>query len=353
MATAGVDARFFEPGVQVWVLNPYSTENDSYRSQWLAKELCGRPVYVPAEVLKGADVEGNLIVRTSLEPSLELQLPVKQVFPMNHEDSLDDLADLAHLHEAEVLYALKKRYLESQPYTRAGSLLLVLNPFQHVMDTNGVSIYHPTYMHSYAQECQGDGMFSNKGTSKALPPHVFEVAAKAHSALVTELQDQAILTLGDAGSGKTESMKIMLQYLVNAGARGDPLAARHPGFRVFNVDTAQKMSAGRSGPLGTARNPFFCEDPESVSGLPPLSLESPVVPSSLIPLRSCCHCSLNKKSLTLCPSSRPSRMPPLQAPAMLGRWASHATTTAELGALFNCTTMMRAFSLAQSLTCCG
>ena len=48
-------------------------------------------------------------------------------------------------------------------------------------------------------------------------PHIFGVAGKAYSALVTNRKNQCILISGESGAGKTESTKYVLQVLTAVG----------------------------------------------------------------------------------------------------------------------------------------
>lgn len=46
-----------------------------------------------------------------------------------------------------------------------------------------------------------------------LPPHVYSISAAAFWNLNQDRVDQAIIISGESGSGKTETTKIVLQYL--------------------------------------------------------------------------------------------------------------------------------------------
>ena len=45
----------------------------------------------------------------------------------------------------------------------------------------------------------------HRAGARELPPHVFGVAASAHSSLLLDAADQAVLISGESGAGKTEA----------------------------------------------------------------------------------------------------------------------------------------------------
>lgn len=59
-------------------------------------------------------------------------------------------------------------------------------------------------------------LFSAK--SGVLPPHIYEISSLAYKGVVYEGEDQAILCLGETGSGKTESVRVLIDHLVNIDA---------------------------------------------------------------------------------------------------------------------------------------
>ena len=46
-------------------------------------------------------------------------------------------------------------------------------------------------------------------------PHIFRLARAAYGQLVKTVQSQAICISGESGAGKTETMKLVLQYITN------------------------------------------------------------------------------------------------------------------------------------------
>lgn len=70
-----------------------------------------------------------------------------------------DLADLEHLHEATILYTIKQRHYECQPYTRVGEIIVAVNPCQwiHSLYTKEEQQF---YIHKFAiLTSAGDGKY--------------------------------------------------------------------------------------------------------------------------------------------------------------------------------------------------
>ena len=74
-----------------------------------------------------------------------------------------------------------------------------------------------TTISRYANLDSSDPFF--QGNAKNCPPHCFAIAAGAYNQLMQERRNQAICISGESGAGKTESMKLMLQFLAEASGR--------------------------------------------------------------------------------------------------------------------------------------
>ena len=51
-----------------------------------------------------------------------------------------------------------------------------------------------------------------------LPPHVYGISAEAYQGVQMRSKSQSILVSGESGAGKTETVKILMNYLATASA---------------------------------------------------------------------------------------------------------------------------------------
>ncbi|WVY91383.1 hypothetical protein V8G54_036897 [Vigna mungo] len=87
--------------------------------------------------------------------------------------------------------------------TYTGSILIAVNPF-----TKLPHLYDSHMMEQYKGAPLGE-----------LSPHVFAVADASYRAMMNEGKSQSILVSGESGAGKTETTKLIMQYLTFVGGR--------------------------------------------------------------------------------------------------------------------------------------
>lgn len=170
-------------GSHVWVEDPDVA--------WIDGEV----VEVTGDEIKISCTSGKMVVAS-----------VSSIYPKDAEaDScgVDDMTKLAYLHEPGVLYNLRCRYDVNEIYTYTGSILIAVNPFQKLPH-----LYDNHIMEEYKTAAFGE-----------LRPHPFAVAGEAYRLMINDGISQSILVSGESGAGKTESTKLLMQYLAYMGGR--------------------------------------------------------------------------------------------------------------------------------------
>uniref|UniRef100_A0AAQ5YI30 Uncharacterized protein n=1 Tax=Amphiprion ocellaris TaxID=80972 RepID=A0AAQ5YI30_AMPOC len=111
-------------------------------------------------------------------------------------NGVDDMIRLGDLNEAGLLRNLLVRHKEGIIYTYTGSILVAVNPYQLL------PIYTTDHVHTYTDRRLGE-----------LPPHVFALADACFFNMRRNKKNQCCVISGESGAGKTESTKLMLQFL--------------------------------------------------------------------------------------------------------------------------------------------
>ncbi|KAK9836002.1 hypothetical protein WJX81_005192 [Elliptochloris bilobata] len=117
---------------------------------------------------------------------------------------VEDMTTLSYLNEPGVLWNLRCRYMLDAIYTYTGSILIAVNPFARLPH-----MYGPHMMEQYHGRDLGE-----------LSPHVYAIADAAYRQMRKEMRSQSILVSGESGAGKTETAKLIMQYLAWMGNEG-------------------------------------------------------------------------------------------------------------------------------------
>uniref|UniRef100_A0A8C2WXN2 Myosin X, like 1 n=1 Tax=Cyclopterus lumpus TaxID=8103 RepID=A0A8C2WXN2_CYCLU len=112
-------------------------------------------------------------------------------------DGVEDMSALAELHEAAIMHNLYQRYQKDNIYTNIGSFLAAVNPYKPIS-----GMYDPERVDQYSKHHIGE-----------LPPHIFAVANECYRCIWKRHDSQCVLISGESGAGKTESTKLLLQFL--------------------------------------------------------------------------------------------------------------------------------------------
>ncbi|CAE7648021.1 XI-2, partial [Symbiodinium necroappetens] len=108
-----------------------------------------------------------------------------------------DNTSLVFLNDASILENLRVRHEVDDIYTYTASVLLAVNPYHDIEGLYG------------EEQC---ARYRGKHIG-ALPPHPYAIADTAYRALVRERRNQGFVISGESGAGKTETAKIVMEYL--------------------------------------------------------------------------------------------------------------------------------------------
>ncbi|KAL7001573.1 Myosin-1, partial [Sarracenia purpurea var. burkii] len=149
-------------------------------------------------------------------------------------DGVDDLMQLSYLNEPSVLYNLQYRYNRDVIYTKAGPVLVAVNPFKRV----------PLYGNNYIEAYKRRSIES---------PHVYAITDTAIREMIRDEVNQCIIISGESGAGKTETAKIAMQYLAALGGGSGieyEILKTNPILEAFgNAKTSRNDNSSRFGKL--------------------------------------------------------------------------------------------------------
>ncbi|KAG2707922.1 hypothetical protein I3843_05G152800 [Carya illinoinensis] len=149
-------------------------------------------------------------------------------------DGVDDLMQLSYLNEPSVLYNLQYRYNRDIIYTKAGPVLVAINPFKKV----------PLYGNDYIEAYKCKSIES---------PHVYAITDTAMREMIRDEVNQSIIISGESGAGKTETAKIAMQYLAALGGGSGiehEILKTNPILEAFgNAKTSRNDNSSRFGKL--------------------------------------------------------------------------------------------------------
>ncbi|KAF0683605.1 Aste57867_24371 [Aphanomyces stellatus] len=119
--------------------------------------------------------------------------------------SVEDMCTLNHLHEPAIVYNLRKRFEQKNPYTYTGTIVVAINPY--------------AWLNLYSKETQQLYL----GDRASLPPHVYATSASSFQSMVQYERHQSILVSGESGAGKTETVKILMEHLATVSTKNPNL----------------------------------------------------------------------------------------------------------------------------------
>ncbi|GAB2275306.1 Myosin-1 [Dionaea muscipula] len=187
------------------------------------------------ELVKILSTSGTDLI-VSLPEGKVLKVLADCLLPANPDilDGVDDLMQLSYLNEPSVLYNLQYRYNKNMIYTKAGPVLVAINPFKRV------GLYGNDYIESYKHK-------------SIESPHVYAIADTALREMRRDEVNQSIIISGESGAGKTETAKIAMQYLAALGGGSGieyEILKTNPILEAFgNAKTLRNDNSSRFGKL--------------------------------------------------------------------------------------------------------
>uniref|UniRef100_A0A671KQT4 Unconventional myosin-X-like n=1 Tax=Sinocyclocheilus anshuiensis TaxID=1608454 RepID=A0A671KQT4_9TELE len=163
----------------------------------------------------------------------------EKVSPMHQSsiDGVEDMSTLAELHEAAIMHNLHQRYQKDNIYTNIGSILAAVNPYKQIR-----GLYDLSAVELYSQHHLGE-----------LPPHIFAIVNECYRCLWKRHDSQCVLISGESGAGKTESTKLLLQFLsvMSQNSAGTP-----PTEKTTRVEQAIVQSSPIMEAFGNAKTVY-------------------------------------------------------------------------------------------------
>jgi len=231
-----IDLSWASPNVKVWIELPENDPSgDAYRKGVLINLLDEETANVQFEGSSNAFViKGDKIFPVDTYP--------------DRPEGYDDMVDIEHLSEAELLNNVQLRYNLEQIYTYVGPTLIVINPFRRIeklLNNETLSTFQ-------------DAVASNNFELKDHTPHVYAIAAATMQKMFEEGKNQAIVISGESGAGKTENTKHAMKFLTSLGSNQakapqegnieDRILACNPILEAFgNAKTMRNDNSSRFG----------------------------------------------------------------------------------------------------------
>jgi len=153
-------------------------------------------------------------------------------------EGVDDLVMCSSPSNGELTKQIGARYSRELIYTNIGDVLIATNPYKKL------PIYGDDHIKMYEKSSIGN-------TS----PHIYQLAEGAYRRMIIDNMSQAVIISGESGAGKTESAKLILNYIsAVSGTSGDTnrvkniIHSTNPLLESFgNAKTVRNNNSSRFG----------------------------------------------------------------------------------------------------------
>ena len=155
----------------------------------------------------------NYSIQSITSPEETISVQINEVFQVNEypESGFDDMVQMDHLNEAELLNNLKRRFEKNIIFTYVGPTLIALNPYMKIPD-----LFSEELLSKYQ-----NNIYNPHFSLKDFPPHIYAISGLAYKQLIENKKNQAIVISGESGAGKTEETKYAMKFLTTLGKNKD------------------------------------------------------------------------------------------------------------------------------------
>ncbi|KAJ0408012.1 hypothetical protein P43SY_000216 [Pythium insidiosum] len=174
-------------------------------SGWVLGQLMAHDAVARTARFSLVDEATGELLDEAAHPPMTLQLDESPLFAANPLfTTAADMTSLRHLHEAALAKNLEDRSSQQnqRPYTFMANVLIAVNPLKHLEEPD-------------------KNIFTAQSLDRC-PPHPYYIAENAYRQLCAVravMQNQSIIISGESGSGKTETSKIILDFLTTRAKR--------------------------------------------------------------------------------------------------------------------------------------
>ncbi|KAI8809341.1 myosin IF [Cladochytrium replicatum] len=122
------------------------------------------------------------------------------------QNGVEDMVLLTKVTEDQITDNLKKRLMSDLIYTYIGPTLVAVNPYKKL----------PYFTEKEIEQYHGAASYEH-------PPHIYAVADKMFQSMISDEENQCVIISGESGAGKTESAKLIMNYIAAVSGKGGSL----------------------------------------------------------------------------------------------------------------------------------
>ncbi|ORY53153.1 hypothetical protein BCR33DRAFT_711504 [Rhizoclosmatium globosum] len=119
------------------------------------------------------------------------------------QNGIEDMVLLSKVTDDQITDNLKKRINADLMFTYIGPTLVAVNPYKRL----------PYFTEKEIEQYHGSAAYEH-------PPHIYALADKMFQSMITDEENQCVIISGESGAGKTESAKLIMNYIAAVSSKG-------------------------------------------------------------------------------------------------------------------------------------